>query len=222
MRLLLCEDEKTLSRVIALLLEKNNYIVDCVYNGLEAIEYIKTDVYDAIILDVMMPKLDGFSVLKEIRNLNYNTPVIMLTAKSNLDDKLQGFELGVDDYLVKPFASSELLARIKAIIRRKEAVKNSYLIFNDLKLNTETFKIICNDKEESLLKKEYQILEILMSNSNKIVSLNQILNHIYSFDDGDVTTIWVYISYIRKKLKKIDANVNIRAIRNAGYILEAK
>lgn len=220
MKLLLCEDEHTLSKVISVLLKKNNYTVDCAYDGEEALDFIKVGNYDAIILDVMMPKKDGFSVLKEIRNNKIKTPVIMLTAKSTLDDKLTGFDYGADDYITKPFAIQELLARIKAVIRRNEGGSDNCLEFNGLKLDTQTLKLINKDKSESLCNKEFQIMYALMIKPKTIVSLDSLLNQIYSFDEGDITTIWVYISYLRKKLKNIDAKIKIKAIRNAGYILE--
>lgn len=220
MKLLLCEDEHTLSKVISVLLKKNNYTVDCAYDGEEALDFITLGNYDAIILDVMMPKRDGFSVLKEIRENKITTPVIMLTAKSTLDDKLTGFEYGADDYITKPFATAELLARIKAVIRRNEGVSDNYLEFNGIKLDTQTYKLINNEKWESLCNKEFQIMYTLMIKPKTLISLDSLLNQIYSYDEGDITTVWVYISYLRKKLKNIDAKIKIKAIRNAGYILE--
>lgn len=220
MKLLLCEDEHTLSKVISVLLKKNNYTVDCAYDGDEALDFITLGNYDAIILDVMMPKRDGFSVLKEIRENKITTPVIMLTAKSTLDDKLTGFEYGADDYITKPFATAELLARIKAVIRRNEGVSDNYLEFNGIKLDTQTYKLINNEKWESLCNKEFQIMYTLMIKPKTLISLDSLLNQIYSYDEGDITTVWVYISYLRKKLKNIDAKIKIKAIRNAGYILE--
>ncbi len=220
MKLLLCEDEHTLSKVISVLLKKNNYTVDCAYDGEEALDYIKVGSYDAIILDVMMPKRDGFSVLKEIRYLKIKTPVIMLTAKSTLEDKLEGFEYGADDYITKPFATPELLARLKAVIRRNEGVSDNFLEFNGVKLDTQTFKLVNGDISESLCNKEFQIMQSLMIKPKSLVSLDSLLNQIYSFDEGDITTIWVYISYLRRKLKNINAKIKIKAIRNAGYILE--
>lgn len=221
MKLLLCDDEKMLSRALTVLLKKNNYTVDCAYDGDEALDYILSTEYDAIILDVMMPKRDGFSVLKEIRGKGIKTPVIMLTAKSQIDDKIEGLDNGADDYLTKPFSTLELLARLRAIIRREHDNKTNSYVFNSLELDTLTYKLRFNGKEEDLCTKEYQIMELFMLNPNKIVSQDYLLEKIYGFEDGDVATLWVYISYLRKKLKKLNANVKIQAVRNTGYMMEA-
>lgn len=220
MRLLLCDDEKMLSHVLSVLLKKNNYMVDCAYDGEEALDFITSGNYDAIILDVMMPKLDGFSVLKEIRRQNIKTPVIMLTAKSQLDDKLEGLDNGADDYLTKPFASSELLARLRALIRRDQDKETTSYNYKGLSLNPLTFRLSYNEKEETLCAKEYQIMEALIIHPENIVSQDKLLMQVYGYDDGDITTLWVYISYLRKKLKNLGTNITIKSVRNAGYTLE--
>lgn len=219
MRLLLCDDEKMLSHVLSVLLKKNNYSVDCAYDGEEALDYILTGAYDAIILDVMMPKRDGFSVLKEIRSHNINTPVIMLTAKSQLDDKLEGPDNGADDYLTKPFASAELLARLRTLIRRGQDKETANYNFEGLSLNPLTFRLSYNGSEEALSSKEYQIMEALILHPHNIISQDTLLEKVYGFDDGDITTLWVYISYLRKKLKALNSNITIKSVRNAGYTL---
>ena len=221
MKLLLCDDEKMLSRALAVLLKKNNYTVDCAYDGDEALDFILSTEYDAIILDVMMPKRDGFSVLREIRKKGIKTPVIMLTAKSQIDDKLNGLDSGADDYLTKPFSTLELLARLRAIIRRKYDNNDNIYVFNSLELDPLTYKLKFNNKEENLCTKEFQIMELFMQNPNKIITQDYLLEKIYGFDEGDVTTLWVYISYLRKKLKNLHANVKIQAVRNTGYMMEA-
>ena len=220
MRLLLCDDEKMLWHVLSVLLKKNNYTVDCAYDGEEALDFITSSSYDAIILDVMMPKLDGFSLLKEIRRQNIKTPVIMLTAKSQLDDKLEGLDNGADDYLTKPFASAELLARLRALIRRGQDKETTSYNYKGLSLNPLTFRLSCKGKEETLCAKEYQIMEALIIHPESIISQDKLLMHVYGYDDGDITTLWVYISYLRKKLKSLGTNITIKSVRNAGYTLE--
>ncbi len=222
MKLLLVDDEKMLSKPLSIVLKKNNYLVDCAYDGEQALDYLNVCEYDAIILDVMMPKLDGISTLKEIRSRGIKTPVIMLTAKSQIEDKLNGLDNGADDYLTKPFSSLELLARLRTIIRREHDTKTSVYSFNGLELDPQTFKIRYKDKEETLSSKEYQVMACFMVNPAKVVTQDYILERIYGLEDGDITTIWVYISYLRKKLNKIESPIIIKAIRNTGYILEKK
>ncbi len=222
MKLLLVDDEKMLSKPLSIVLKKNNYLVDCAYDGEQALDYLNVCEYDAIILDVMMPKLDGISTLKEIRSRGIKTPVIMLTAKSQIEDKLNGLDNGADDYLTKPFSSLELLARLRTIIRREHDTKTSVYSFNGLELDPQTFKIRYKDKEETLSSKEYQVMACFMINPAKVVTQDYILERIYGLEDGDITTIWVYISYLRKKLNKIESPIIIKAIRNTGYILEKK
>ncbi len=222
MKLLLVDDEKMLSKPLSIVLKKNNYLVDCAYDGEQALDYLNVCEYDAIILDVMMPKLDGISTLKEIRSRGIKTPVIMLTAKSQIEDKLNGLDNGADDYLTKPFSSLELLARLRTIIRREHDTKTSVYSFNGLELDPQTFKIRYKDKEETLSSKEYQVMACFMVNPAKVVTQDYILERIYGLEDGDITTIWVYISYLRRKLNKIESPIIIKAIRNTGYILEKK
>lgn len=222
MKLLLVDDEKMLSKPLSIVLKKNNYTVDCAYDGIEALDFISVSEYDAIILDVMMPKLDGISVLKEIRNRGIKTPVIMLTAKAQVEDKVNGLDNGADDYLTKPFSSLELLARLRTIIRRDHDTKTNIYSFNGLELDPQTYKISFNNKQETLSSKEFQLMSCFMLNPNKVVTQDYILERIYGFEDGDITTIWVFISYLRRKLEKIGSNVIIKSIRNTGYILEKK
>lgn len=221
MRLLLCEDEKTLSRVITVLLTSNNYSVDAVYDGENAIEYIKTGIYDGIILDIMMPKMNGIEVLKTIRKEGINTPVLMLTAKREIEDKVLGLDSGADDYLTKPFASSELLARIRAMLRRNTNQLDSLLKYHDITLNTQTYTLSNGKTTINLSNKEFQMMEMLLKNPNRIINTELFMEKIWGLDtDTELTVVWVYISYLRKKLKELNSKVTIKVVRGAGYRLD--
>lgn len=219
MRLLLVEDDRELSSAIKRVLEINKYEVDVAYNGLEALEYIQYGDYDSIILDVMMPKLDGIGVVKRMREAGNNTPVLMLTAKAEVDDRVLGLDSGADDYLTKPFAVKELLARIRAISRRKGEVLESYKIGN-VTLDSETFEIVANSRVR-LTTKEYRLMEYLIRNKNVILSTERILDSVWEYDtDVELNVVWVFISSLRKKLEKIGANLTIKSLRGVGYRLE--
>ena len=221
MRLLLAEDEKILSKALVTILKHNNYSVDAVYNGEDAITYLESGIYDGAILDIMMPKCDGLTVLKTIRDKNITIPVIMLTAKSETEDKCLGLDLGADDYLTKPFEMKELLSRIRAMTRRKENHSDNVLEFNDLTLDRISYEMVCNNTRIKLNNKEFQMLEILMLNPKRVVSTEKFLEKIWGYDtDSEINVVWVYISYLRKKLKDIQSNVFIKASRNIGYSLE--
>lgn len=220
MRILLAEDEISLSKALVAILKHNNYSVDAVYNGQDCLDYVDSISYDALILDIMMPKVDGITVLKTMRERKNKTPVIILTAKSELDDKVLGLNLGADDYLTKPFASKELLARIRAITRRNTDYSSDMLEYNGLILNRYTYEISYNDKMLKLNNKEYQLLETLMRSPERIFSTEQLMEYIWGLDsESDLNVVWVYISNIRKKLKQLDAPVTIKASRNIGYAL---
>ena len=221
MRILLAEDEKELSKALCTLLKYNNFSVDAVYDGEDALDYLDSNIYDCLILDIMMPKLDGISVLKAIREKGNNIPVLMLTAKSEINDKCLGLDLGADDYLTKPFSTKELLSRIKALIRRKTEKIESELVFGDLKLNRLTYEIESCSGTLKLGNKEYQMLELMMLSPKTMVSVEQFMNKIWDFDsDAELNVVWVYISYLRKKLKMVGSNVEIKSNRNVGYYLE--
>lgn len=223
MRILLCEDEPELSNALFAILKGNNYSVDAVYNGLDAVAYIESKIYDAVILDIMMPKLDGISVLKEIRSKGNNVPVIMLTAKSEIDDKVKGLDLGADDYLTKPFETKELLARLRSITRRQSNILDNILSFGDINLNTSTFELVKGENSIKLIGKEYQILEMLMRNPSKLISVENFMDKIWGYDsDADTNVVWVFISNLRKKLASLNSNVQIKVTRNLGYSLEVK
>ena len=221
MRLLLAEDERMLSEALVSILTHNNYSVDAVYDGQEALDYLENGEYDGAILDIMMPKMDGLTVLRRIRGAGMTLPVLMLTAKSEIDDRVEGLDSGADDYLTKPFAAKELLARIRAMMRRQPALQENVLQFGGLSL----------DRAESVLRgpsgmvhlgnKEFQILEMLMQNPGWAVSSERFLEKIWGYEtESGLNTVWVYISGLRKKLADVGAAVQIRASRGVGYSLE--
>ena len=221
MRLLFAEDEKSLSRAITAILKNNHYEVDAVYDGEEALAYLECGTYDGAILDIMMPKKDGLTVLKEIRRQGINTPVLMLTAKAEIDDRVLGLDSGANDYLTKPFAAPELLARIRAMTRTQMTQNTSSLSFGNLSLNQTSFELSSPSGSYQLTNKEFQLLELLMANPGQVISSDRIFEKIWGYEsDADPSVIWVYISYLRKKLTALNASVRIRAIRNAGYRLE--
>lgn len=221
MRLLFAEDEKSLSRAITAILKKNHYEVDAVYDGEEALAYLECGTYDGAILDIMMPKKDGLTILKEIRRQGINTPVLMLTAKAEIDDRVLGLDSGANDYLTKPFAAPELLARIRAMTRTQMTQNTSSLSFGNLSLNQTSFELSSPSASYQLTNKEFQLLELLMANPGQVISSDRLFEKIWGYEsDADPSVIWVYISYLRKKLTALNASVRIRAIRNAGYRLE--
>ena len=221
MRLLFAEDEKSLSRAITAILKNNHYEVDAVYDGEEALAYLECGTYDGAILDIMMPKKDGLTVLKEIRRQGINTPVLMLTAKAEIDDRVLGLDSGANDYLTKPFAAPELLARIRAMTRTQMTQNTSSLSFGNLSLNQTSFELSSPSGSYQLTNKEFQLLELLMANPGQVISSDRLFEKIWGYEsDADPSVIWGYISYLRKKLTALNASVRIRAIRNAGYRLE--
>lgn len=221
MRLLLAEDEKDLSRALVTILERNNYSVDAVYDGEAALEYLESSNYDGLILDIMMPEKDGLTVLKTIRAQGNPIPVLLLTAKSEIDDRVTGLDAGADDYLTKPFSFRELLARIRAITRRQTIAVNTTLQRGNLTLNPAAFELSSPLGTIRLANKEFQIMEMLMKHPGTLVSTERFMEHIWGYDSStDISVVWVYISSLRKKLKSLKANVQIKAARNAGYSLE--
>lgn len=221
MRLLLCEDEKELSAALVVMLKHSHYSVDAVYDGEEALDYLATENYDGVILDIMMPKLDGISVLTQIRANGNNVPVILLTAKGDVEDKVNGLDLGANDYLTKPFETRELLARIRAMTRSPEDSGTSLLTFGNVSLNRASFLLSTPHSEIKLANKEFQMMEMLLSNENYLISSEKFMEKIWGFDsETELNVVWVYISYLRKKLLSLQANVQIKATRNIGYSLE--
>lgn len=221
MRILLAEDERSLSRAIMALLERNHYSADAVYDGEEALAYLECGNYDALILDLMMPKLDGLSVLRRLREGGNRIPVLILTAKSEVDDKVLGLDTGANDYLTKPFSTPELMARIRAMARSQTTQATSRLTFGNITLDQTTFELSSSSSSVRLTNKEFQMMELLMRNPRLRISSERFLERIWGYDsDVELNVVWVYLSYLRKKLAALQANVQIKAFRNAGYALE--
>ncbi|MBE6911539.1 MAG: response regulator transcription factor [Ruminococcaceae bacterium] len=222
MKLLYAEDEISMSEAVVDILTYHNYSVDAVYNGADALYFAKTEQYDGIILDIMMPKLSGLEVLTELRKSGINVPVLLLTAKSEIEDRITGLDAGADDYLPKPFAMGELLARIRAMLRRREDFTPDILKCGNISLNLQNFELYSETASVTLPKIEYKMMELLMLNRGIYLSTEDILTKVWGYEtDADIGIVWVYISYLRKKLLSLNANVEIRARRNIGYTLEA-
>ncbi len=223
MRLLLAEDEKELSNALVTILKHNNYSVDAVYDGLEALDYLQAENYDGAILDIMMPKMDGLTVLKKLRASGSDLPVLMLTAKSEIDDRVLGLDSGADDYLTKPFATKELLARIRSMTRRQAEVTDNVLRYANIKLDRSTFELSTEQGNFRLANKEFQMMEMLMANPKILISTDRFMEKIWGYDsEAEINVVWVYISYLRKKLAALNANVVIKASRGVGYSLEER
>ncbi|WP_125116532.1 response regulator transcription factor [Agathobaculum sp. Marseille-P7918] len=221
MRLLLAEDEKALSKALVTILERNNYSVDAVGDGQAALDYLEADNYDGVILDIMMPKVDGITVLKTIRSKGNCIPVLMLTAKAEVDDKVLGLDAGANDYLTKPFHTQELLARIRAMTRTQSAQTDSRLQMGNVTLDCASFELSTPAGSFRLANKEFQILELLLRNPHSLISSERLLEKIWGYDsEAEINVVWVYISYLRKKLSALHADIQIKATRNAGYSLE--
>lgn len=224
MRILLAEDERSLSRALVALLEKNNYSADAVYDGEEALAYLEAGNYDGLILDIMMPKLDGLEVLRCLRERGNPIPVLLLTAKAEVEDKVTGLDTGANDYLTKPFSTAELMARIRAMTRSQTSSQTgSRLRFGNITLDQATFELSSPSGSFRLANKEYQMMELLLRNPRQLISSERFLERIWGYDsEVELNVVWVYISYLRKKLAALQADIQIKATRNAGYSLEER
>lgn len=221
MRLLLAEDEVELSQALVAVLKHNNYSVDAVYNGQDAFDYLEGQEYDGAILDIMMPKMDGLTVLRKIRAKGNHVPVLLLTAKTQVDDRVLGLDAGADDYLGKPFAMKELLARIRAMTRRQNTVSANTLSFGNVILDRNTFELSVNSERIRLANKDFQIMEMLMTNPGQVISTERFMEKVWGYDsDTEINVVWVYLSNLRKKLASLNADIEIKSIRNLGYSLE--
>lgn len=223
MRLLIAEDDRDIVKALTALFEHNHYSVDAVFNGNDAYDYAMEGTYDGIILDIMMPGMDGLEVLKALRNTGKTTPVLLLTAKGEIEDRVCGLDAGADDYLPKPFAASELLARVRAMLRRKETYQSDTLEFEGLFLNLSTFELSFGSQSIRLVSREFQMLQLLMQTPGAVISTEQFMERIWGWEsDVEISIVWVYISNLRKKFDRLGAPVNIRAVRGVGYCLEKK
>ena len=219
MRILLAEDERALSKALVKIFEKSNYSIDAVYDGQEALDYLEGGNYDAAVLDIMMPEVDGITVLKKLRETGSDLPVLLLTAKSEVDDKVLGLDSGADYYLTKPFDAKELLAAIRAITRSGSEV-DTRLRFGELTLDRTSFELASVSSGVVLSEKVFQMMEMLMAKPGSVVSVDAFMDHIWGYDtETESNVVWVYISYLRKKIASLGSDVKIKAIRNAGYTL---
>lgn len=223
MRILIAEDDKELLKSLLFIFESKHYIVDGVSNGNDAFDYAATDEYDGLIFDIMMPGMDGVSVLKKLRQTGITTPALFLTAKTETYQKVEGLDAGADDYLPKPFSTAELLARVRAMLRRKDNFTPDLLTYNDTVLNRSTYEFSYKKQTQVFSGKEFQLMEMMLQAPGVIIRSEQFITHIWGWDANvDISVIWAHISNIRKKLEAIDAPIRIRYIRGAGYVLEAE
>lgn len=223
MKILIVEDDASLRRALVSILQKNNYTVEAVDNGGDAFDYLCSGLYDAAILDIMMPVMDGVSVLVQARKERVATPVLLLTAKSEIDDKITGLDAGANDYLTKPFDMRELLARLRVLTRKSDVQQNNVISFGNTLLNTQSFELSAPGGSYKLANKEYQTMLLFMRNPRVVISSSRVLENIWDPDSrAEDNTVWTYISYLRRKLEAIGSDVQIRTMRGAGYILEVR
>jgi len=221
MRILIAEDEVELARGLKFLLEKNKFTVDIVHNGADALDYFHDTEYDVVVLDIMMPKINGLEVLRHIRQCRSGVPVLMLTAKAEVEDRVAGLEAGADDYLPKPFATREFIARVKALSRRNAGYMDMVLSFGDVRLDCNRYELICGEKAVRLNNKEFQLTELFLQHPHFVFSADHLMDKIWGQDsEADVNVVWTYIGFVRKKLRQIESSVEIRTVRGAGYSLE--
>lgn len=221
MRILIAEDEAGIAKALKVILEKNKFSADVVYNGTDAMDYITNSSYDAVVLDIMMPGMNGLEVLTRARAMGIKTPVMLLTAKGEVDDRVAGLECGADDYLPKPFATSEFVARVRALTRRSDNYAHSVLALGNTQLDCSRYTLSCGGETVTLSNKEYQLMELFMRNPRRVFSSEHVMELIWGYDaEAEIDVIWTYISFLRKKLRQISANIEIKTIRGAGYALE--
>ncbi len=221
MRILIAEDETGLAKALKFLLEKNKFSVDTVYDGAAALDCFHSTDYDVIVLDIMMPKVNGLEVLKAIRREKAGVPVMMLTAKAEIEDRVEGLEAGADDYLPKPFASREFIARVKALSRRNAGYTDRILSFGDLRLDCNRYELVCGDESVRLNNKEFQLAELFLRHPHFVFSTGHLMEKIWGQDsEAEIDVVWTYIGFVRKKLRQLGSRVEIRTARGAGYSLE--
>ena len=221
MRILLAEDETEIAKGLKYLLEKNRFAVDIVQDGVEALDYFEEISYDVVILDIMMPRMDGLEVLRTIRAKGYSVPVLMLTAKAEIEDRVTGLEAGADDYLPKPFSTRELIARVKALSRRNEAYTENVISFGGVTLDCNRYVLTCGEKEIRLNNKEYQLAELFFRHPHCVFSSERLMEIVWGMDStAEINVVWTTIGFVRRKLKEIGASIEIKTVRGAGYALE--
>ena len=223
MRVLLAEDTKELADVLIVVLTRNKYAVDSVDNGIDALESGLTGIYDIILLDIMMPGMDGLEVLRKLRDENITTPVLVMSARCDLEDRINGLDCGADDYLSKPFATTELLARMRALLRRKENYLSDTLTVGNLSLDVATYELSTPEKTIRLNSKEFQLISCFMRNPSRVFSADELMSKVWGWDyQVDINVVWTNITYIRRKLEQLGANVQIQSLRGSGYRLIEK
>ena len=221
MRILIAEDEVTIARALKVMLERNKYAVDVVYNGTDALDYIRAASFDALVLDIMMPGMDGLTVLREARALGITTPALFLTAKAEVEDRVTGLDAGADDYLPKPFDASEFLARVRALTRRSGAYTPSRLTLGNTSLDCGTYLLLTTYGEARLNNKEFQLMELFLRHPHQVFSSEHLMEKVWGLDsEADMDVVWTYIGFLRRKLKSLQADIEIKTIRGAGYALE--
>ncbi len=221
MRILIAEDEVTIARALKVMLERNKYAVDVVFNGKDALDYIRTANYDALVLDIMMPGMDGLTVLREVRALGITTPALFLTAKAEVEDRVTGLDAGADDYLPKPFDASEFLARVRALTRRSSTYASTILSFGNTALDCSQYLLKTAAGEIRLNNKEYQLMELFLRHPHQVFSSEHLMEKVWGLDaEAEMDVVWTYIGFLRKKLKSLQADIEIKTIRGAGYALE--
>lgn len=223
MRVLLAEDTIELANVLTVVLKRNKYAVDAVHNGIDALESGLTGIYDIILLDIMMPGMDGLEVLRKLRDENITTPVLVMSARCDLEDRINGLDCGADDYLSKPFATAELLARMRALLRRKENYLSDTLTVGNLSLDVATYDLSTPEKTIRLNSKEFQLISCFMRNPSRVFSADELMSKVWGWDyQVDINVVWTNITYIRRKLEQLGANVQIQSLRGSGYRLIEK
>lgn len=221
MKILIAEDEISIAKALKVLLVKNKYVVDVVYNGKDALDYITHFSYDVLILDIMMPEMDGLSVLKEVRKQGITTPALFLTAKSDIEDRVTGLDAGADDYLAKPFATNEFLARVRALTRRSENYSSNQLMLGSTALDCSRYTLSTDYGSVRLNNKEFQLMELFMRHPHQVFSTERLMDNVWEQNsDSELDVVWTHIGFLRKKMKFIHSDIEIKTIRGAGYVLE--
>lgn len=222
MRILLAEDEESIARALKHMLEKNQYTVDMVHNGADALDFITAVPYDALVLDIMMPKMDGIELLTAVRKMGIKTPALFLTAKGEVEDRVTGLDAGADDYLPKPFATNEFLARVRALVRRSITYVPATLGFGNVELDCNQYILRTPSGELRLNNKEYQLMELFMRNPRQVFSTTLLMDKVWELgSEAEVNVVWTYIGFLRRKLRELNADIEIKTIRGAGYTLES-